>query len=69
MFYRHLRAAKAKKAFRFVEFLDTLQRHIFKTRNKKAIEFIKQAVALDRNNLDHFKLQRNKFLEEIVKSK
>ncbi len=50
--------------------LDTLAEAYFQNKQyKKAIKFIEQAVALDRNNLDHFKLQRNKFLEKIVKSK
>ena len=50
--------------------LDTLAEAYFQNKEyQKAIEFIEQAVALDRNNLDHFKRQRNKFLKKIAESK
>ena len=63
-------AKKAVSLRRVSAHLDTLAEAYFQNQKyQKAIEFIEQAVALDRNNLDHFKLQRNKFLEEIVKSK
>ena len=50
--------------------LDTLAEAYFQNKEyQKAIEFIEQAVVLDRNNSDHFKKQRNKFLKKVSDSK
>ena len=63
-------AQKAVSIHRNSAHLDTLAEAYFQNKEyQKAIEFIEQAVALDRNNLDHFKRQRNKFLKKASDSK
>ena len=63
-------AQKSVSIHRNSAHLDTLAEAYFQNKEyQKAIEFIEQAVVLDRNNSDHFKKQRNKFLKKVSDSK